>query len=162
MSRRDLDEDFRTVQRIKKLGKRDYDRSFTANFEKDLTVAEWQKAVWQYLIDHAAKDRSGAMAARFILTDADEFWRRVKARRDGVFLRFDEERIRAAHVFSNVLAIEKEERSKKHMLNLRNYANKVAPLWFKLLMRFQARLNAFVGHELQTKYEPHLKDKTAQ
>jgi hypothetical protein len=46
-----------------------------------------KNAVWQYLIDHSQQIDGKIAKVRFCITNEQEFWRRVRARKDGKFLR---------------------------------------------------------------------------
>ncbi len=73
-----------------------------------------KRAVWQYLIDHSQiVDDKGLLKFYFYIPTETEFWRRVKARDDGVYKRKD---------LSNLRKI--EEKKHKTIQELRKIKNK--------------------------------------
>jgi len=59
-------------------------RDFSETFTEDQ-----RKALWQYLIDHSRIQNNGYLGIMFYVKDMDDFWRRVYARYNGDFKRYD-------------------------------------------------------------------------
>lgn len=58
----------------------DFKRSFTQ---------EQEDALWAYFIDHSNSTKNGYKAISFKIKSRDDFWRRVFARHNGDFQRYD-------------------------------------------------------------------------
>ncbi len=63
-------------------------------FKKSFTK-EQEDAIWQYLIDHSKVQRNGYLGIQIYVRELDDFWRRVFARYNGDFKRY--EKLEKAH-----------------------------------------------------------------
>ena len=50
---------------------------------------ELKKAVWQYLIDHTTIQKNGYMGVQLYYKDNNDLWKRIHAREQGKFKRYD-------------------------------------------------------------------------
>jgi len=50
---------------------------------------ELKQAVWQYLMDHSRPIGNGEHKILFVVTTPEELFRRIKARKDGKYKRYD-------------------------------------------------------------------------
>lgn len=57
-------------------------------FKKTFTQAQ-EDALWQYLIDHSMVQPNGYLGIQIYVKDIDDFWRRVCARANGDFKRYN-------------------------------------------------------------------------
>lgn len=57
-------------------------------FKKTFTKKQ-EDAIWQYFIDHSRAQKNAMWIISFTIRDIDDFWRRVYARYNGDFKRYD-------------------------------------------------------------------------
>lgn len=100
---------------------------------------KWEKAVWQYLIDHSRPKPSGAYFVSFHTKNQKEFFYRVKARYRGTFKRVDlkEQEERLALVERRALLASKKIRKQRVT---RQIILSKGNLWDKILIKILKRL----------------------
>lgn len=60
------------------------------DFKKSFTQKQ-EDALWQYFIDHSRVMSTGYLGVLFYVKNVDDFWRRVFARANGDFQRYEKE-----------------------------------------------------------------------
>ena len=58
------------------------------DFKKSFTQAQ-EDALWQYFIDHSQVQGNGYLGVMFYVRDVNDFWKRVHARANGDFHRYE-------------------------------------------------------------------------
>lgn len=85
---------FEKIPKKKKVSNRDYFKTVATTPKKfspsytNKQVSEWQDAMYQYLGDHVTWFNKTPIV-RFVLVDKDELVRRIRARKEGRFMRKD-------------------------------------------------------------------------
>ncbi len=108
-----------------------------------IPLSDIEKAVWQYIIDHATPHKYG-YAVSFLAVSKEDFFKRVEARRNGTFKRQDIEVIANKVNIVRRKAVWNQKRS-----DLFNKAKKEGPWWLKVMIKLRQKLSILVERQLK-------------
>ena len=115
------------------------------------SVISLKRAVWQYLLDHAqVNDEEGNFRFTIYIPSKEIFWKRVKAREDGLYTRNDitsfNDKIHAKRLAIQLLRVEnnkykKYEEKNKLWTSRINNKKMNGNLYEKTLLKISGKLN---------------------
>lgn len=97
-----------------------------------------EKAVWQYLLDHSTPTKNGLWVS-FAVVNRDDFFRRVEARRLGIFKRVEEQKIQQQVIKAQTNMKWQEKRSQAY-----SRAQQEGEWWLKLAISLRKKLTKFI------------------
>lgn len=76
---------------------------------------EWKRAIFQYVIDHSKVQRNGYIGVCFYFKNKNDFWRRVTARKEDNFSRYNQEEkmaraVRQQNIYGSLLKLHENHR----------------------------------------------------
>ncbi len=124
---------------------------FPGQFEEEMSLRDWQAAMYQYLVDHSTASKKGLYLVT-ILPEKDELFRRVKARRDGVFSR---ESVTGMH--KDVALLREGARMQMAQSYAKRNLMKEGPLLKRTVIRAHSRLSSVINRWVMEEFSNGLK-----